>query len=99
MSALDLVQRRLQAKWLVCQWGVRECLDTEASRDYALAWLHRQGDPLSHEWAELLLGHRPELQRALLTTTTFPGTGRWRQLVTSSPFPLLKRHLAEQHTA
>lgn len=99
MSPLEQVQRRLQSKWQLCQWGVRECLESTSSLDYVLAWLRSQGDPLTHEWEEILQGQRPELRETLLSSERFPGTGRWRQRVSSSPFPLLRRHLADQQPA
>lgn len=91
----QLLRDRLQRRWETCRRGVLHCQQNESDRERLLNWL-REGpdDPISSLWIEILLGDRPDLVRVLLSSPRFPedrdDSGLLRQLVTSSPFPLLR---------
>ncbi|MEZ6188615.1 MAG: hypothetical protein R3F62_26880 [Planctomycetota bacterium] len=86
------MNQRLQRNWRLCQSGVRLCREDSNHREKVLMWLERQGDPLSKRWIDILMGDRPDLLEFLLDTAEFPGTGEWRQLITSSPFRFDRFH-------
>ncbi len=92
---VQFLQDKLQQQWETSRLGVLHCRSNEPDRERLLNWLDAdKGDPLSRLWIEILLNDRPDLVRVLLDNLRFPegreDRGLLRQLVTSSPFPLLR---------
>lgn len=91
---MQKVEERLERQWETCRLGILHCQSHDPDRERILSWLEEDGGPNSRLWIDILLGDRPDLRSVLLQNTCFPkhrkDAGSLRQLVTSSPFSLIR---------
>lgn len=91
---MRILEDRLQRQWEICRLGLLHCESHDHDRERVLDWLSEDGGPFSTLWIEIVLGDRPDLRSILLQNTRFPShrddAGSLRQLVTSSPFSLIR---------
>jgi len=88
---VEVFKLRLEAQWELCQWGLVRCAEYVEDYDKIIEWLGESSDWCDIAWIEILGGMEPDLYSYITMTPDFPhGNGYWRQMVSSSPFALLK---------
>ena len=91
-QGVSRLQHELENQWALCQWGLDRCEQSPSDRERVVEWLYGSDNPLDAAWAAIVEGDDPASYDFIVNTPDFPhGNGHWRQMVSSSPFPLLIR--------